>query len=68
MSLETIYYVTQIIAVAATLASLVAIWFQMRQAQKMERAAAERDLLDRVSSFSGNMTPAEADLWVLGPT
>ena len=43
MNLETIYYITQIIAVAAILISLVAIWFQMRQSTKIERAAAQRE-------------------------
>lgn len=66
MTLETVYYITQIIAVAAILASLVAIWLQMRQSQKMERAAAQRELLDRVSMFTCGMTQKEADLWVLG--
>ncbi len=52
MSLETIYYIGQTIAVIAILASLMAIWFQMRQSQKMERAAAQRDLLLRVSEWT----------------
>ena len=52
MNLESIYYVGQTVAVAAILASLFAIWFQMRQSQKMERAAAQRELLWRVSEWS----------------
>ena len=66
MTLETIYYITQIIAVIAILGSLVAIWFQMRQSQKMERASAQRELLDRVSDFTRGFTPEEGDLWLLG--
>ena len=66
MTLETIYYIGQTVAVGAILASLVAIWFQMRQSQKMERATAQRDLLDRVSMFTRSMTQDEADLWLLG--
>ena len=31
MTLEDIYYISQIVAVVAILGSLVAIWFQMRQ-------------------------------------
>ena len=66
MTLETIYYIGQTVAVVAILASLVAIWFQMRQSQKMERAAAQRELLDRVSDFTRGFTPEEGDLWLLG--
>ena len=52
MSLEDIYYIGQTVAVIAILASLVAIWLQMRQSQKMERAAAQRDLLKSVADWS----------------
>ena len=52
MNLESIYYIGQPVAVAANLASLFAIWFQMRQSQKMARAAAQRELLWRVSEWS----------------
>ncbi len=54
MSLENIYYIGQTVAVVAILASLVAIWYQMRQSQKMERAAAQRELLLRVSEWTRN--------------
>jgi len=66
MTLETIYYIGQTVAVMAILASLVAIWFQMRQSQKMERAAAQRELLDRVSEFTRGFTQEETDHWLLG--
>jgi len=61
MTLEAIYYIGQTIAVAAILASLVAIWFQMRQSQKMERAAAQRELLLRVSEWSREFTTSGSD-------
>ena len=66
MSLETVYYITQIVAVVAILASLVAIWFQMRQSQKMERAAAQRELLDRVSDFTRSFSFEDGDHFILG--
>jgi len=61
MTLEAIYYIGQTIAVAAILVSLVAIWFQMRQSQKMERAAAQRELLLRVSEWSREFTASGDD-------
>lgn len=45
MSLETIYYITQIVAVAAILISLVAIYFQQRQVHSLARAEHEREVL-----------------------
>ncbi len=66
MTLETIYYVTQIIAVGAILASLVAIWLQMRQSTKMARASAQRELLDRVSDFTRSFSPEAGDHFILG--
>ena len=66
MTLETVYYITQIIAVVAILASLFAIWFQMRQSQKMERAAAQRELLDRVSEFTRSFSTEAGDHFILG--
>ena len=51
MSLETIYYLTQIIAVVAILGSLIAIWFQMRQNQRVERANGQRTLLIKASDW-----------------
>lgn len=37
MTLETVYYITQILAVGAILASLVAIYWQQREANKLAR-------------------------------
>jgi hypothetical protein len=66
MTLEAVYYVTQIIAVGAILASLVAIWFQMRQSAKMERAAAQREVLERVSQFARGLSGEASDHFLLG--
>jgi len=66
MTLETIYYITQIVAVGAILVSLLAIWFQMRQSTKMERASAQRGLLDRVSDFTRSIGLEEGDHFILG--
>lgn len=66
MTLETVYYVTQIVAVGAILVSLVAIWFQMRQSAKMERAAAQREVLERVSQFSRGLSGEASDHFLLG--
>ena len=57
MTLENIYYVGQTIAVLAILLSLLAVNRQLQQSQKMERAAAQRYLLLRVSEW-GLMTGA----------
>lgn len=45
MTLESIYYIGQTVAVLAILISLIAIFFQMRQTQAIERANAQRELL-----------------------
>lgn len=66
MTLETIYYVTQIIAVGAILVSLVAIWLQMRQSTRMARASAQRELLDRVSDFTRSFDADGGDNFILG--
>jgi len=51
MSLESIYYVGQTIAVFAILISLVALWFQRRQTYSIEKSNAQRQLLDGCRSF-----------------
>jgi len=51
MSLETLYEVSQIVAVVAILGSLIAIFFQMRQGQKIARADSQRDLLNHAAEF-----------------
>lgn len=66
MTLEAVYYVTQIIAVGAIFVSLVAIWFQMRQSAKMERAAAQREVLERVSQFTRGLSGKTYDHFLLG--
>jgi hypothetical protein len=47
MTLEEIYYISQIIAVVAILGSLVAIYFQLRQNHAQELANAQRDILNQ---------------------
>ena len=51
MTLEELYYVSQIVAVAMILASLIAIWLQMRQNHALARADAQRDLLKSIGTF-----------------
>jgi hypothetical protein len=55
MTLEEIYYISQIVAVIAILGSLVAIYFQMRQNHAQELANAQRDILNQ-----------SRDWWMLG--
>lgn len=62
MSLETVYYVTQIVAVIAILGSLTAIWFQMRQNQMVERANGQRALLMQAREWA-NATRDDAALF-----
>ena len=68
MNLETIYYIGQTIAVVGIVASLLMVWRQLRQGQKMERAAAQRDLLLRVSEFTRmtNQKGENYDYFVMG--
>lgn len=51
MTLEELAYISQIIGVIAVLASLIFVGRQLQQGQKMERAAAQRDLLLRVAEW-----------------
>ncbi len=51
-TLESIYQITQIIAFIAIIASLFAIYSQINQATKMERAAAEREMTQRVADYA----------------
>ncbi len=62
MLLETAYYITQIIAVIAILGSLIAIWFQMRQNQMVERANNQRELLILAQRWM-NSTRDDSDLF-----
>lgn len=66
MTSENIYYIGQTVAVGAILISLMAIWQQMRQSTKMERAAAQRDVLDRVSQWTAVLEPEEFDAFLVG--
>lgn len=60
MTLESIYYIGQTVAVLAILASLVAIYFQLRQSQAIERATAQRELLKQSRELSMTQTIDEA--------
>lgn len=51
MTLEEIYYVSQIVAVVAILGSLIAIYFQMRQNHAIERGNAQRDILNQTREW-----------------
>lgn len=51
MTLEEIYYVSQIVAVVAILGSLLAIYFQMRQNRAFERANEQREFLNQVREW-----------------
>jgi hypothetical protein len=51
MTLEDLAYISQIVGVIAVLASLVAIYFQMRQNHAIERGNAQRDLLDQTRGW-----------------
>ena len=62
MTLETLYYITQIVAVIAILGSLIAIWFQMRQNQRVERANGQRTLLVQASEWF-NATRDDSELF-----
>ena len=44
MSLETIYYISQIVAVVAIIGSLIAIYFQQRQTNTIARAQISQDV------------------------
>ena len=59
MTLETIYYITQLIAVGAILASLVAIYIQQRKDHILARADSQREILQLNSNTF--------DLWADDP-
>jgi len=52
MTLETIYYIGQTIAVGAILTSLVAIWFQMRKDHALARAENQREILAEARRYT----------------
>lgn len=53
MSLETIYYITQIIAVGAILISLIAIYIQQRKDHILARAENQREILREIGVLAG---------------
>ena len=56
MTLETVYYITQIIAVGAILASLVAIYIQQRKDHALAKAENQREILMQVESLTAPPT------------
>ena len=68
MSLETIYYVGQTVAVVAILVSLVFVGVQIRQNTKATRAASHHAITDSfnaINSIIGTI-PEAARIWRLG--
>lgn len=61
MTLEDIYYIGQSVAVLAILASLIGIYFQMRQSQKMEQASSQRAIMVQVKEWN-DTTSEDAEL------
>lgn len=63
MTLENIYYIGQTVAVVAILASLVAIWIQMRQAHRLARLETTRaiwaDAIEMLRSQAEDKEKAE---------
>jgi len=55
MTLETIYYIGQTIAVAAILASLVAIYIQQRKDHALARAEHQREIMDSSGRLFGSI-------------
>jgi len=53
MTLETIYYIGQTIAVAAILASLVAIYIQQRKDHEFAKAENQRKILMQIERIMG---------------
>ena len=51
MNLEAVYFVSQVIAAVALIASLLFVGVQLRLSRKMERASAQREVLQRVSDW-----------------
>ena len=66
MTLENMSYIAQTLGVLAILASLLFVGRQLQQAQKIERAAAQRELLALVSEWAWKVNGAESDLFVKG--
>ena len=68
MSLESIYYIGQTIAVIAILGSLIAVMLQMRQANRLAREAAQHAQVEDLQSISKAIfeTPRLASIWGRG--
>ena len=62
MTLETIYYITQIIAVLAILASLIAIISEQRRTNQIERGKTESERANQLSEHVWNVTRDEDTL------
>jgi len=58
MNWDAIGAIGELLGSTVVLVTLIAIWFQMRQSAKMERAAAQRDVLDRVTQFAKGLNEA----------
>ena len=68
MSLETIYYIGQTVAVVAILVSLVFVGVQIRQSTRATRAASHHAITDSfnvINSIIGT-NPVSARIWRLG--
>ena len=61
MTLETIYYIGQTIAVIAILGSLVAIYIQIRQQNQLSRFNAIREVIEQYNALNG-LVISEASL------
>lgn len=66
MTLEAINTIAQTVGVLAILGSLIFVGRQLQQAQKIERAAAQRELLALVSQWSWKVTGPDGDLFTKG--
>ena len=60
MSLEELYFISQIVAVFAILGSLIAIFFQMRQGNRITRAQMTAQVSDRLISVMQNLIADKA--------
>ncbi len=68
MSLETIYYITQIIAVVAVIASLLFVGLQVRQNTKAQHLVAQQNYYFSKNEFVGRIAddPTYADIYRRG--
>lgn len=62
MTLETLYYVTQIIAVGLILISLVAIYIQQRKDHTLARVENQRDILQQCAQWFDDMLSSPTGL------